>query len=184
MQNLRELGALPSEPQLPPATGDSPQTPEIVLPLQICGYAPGLSNCQCSKIYFGITYGGWLNLKTTQLKGGIVQKRLQKYYVLHKNIVLSAKISGSAPGQIIIYCLINNNAFVIVAAHFFAVTTEGVYISNQSHRNLQWALGRSAYILLRLSECLNPIFYNLSSRYELRYIPNPAAYFNVRYCIN
>ena len=77
---------MPSEPQLPPATGDSPQTPEIVLPLQIRGYAPGLSKCQCSKIYFGITYGGWLNLKTTQLKGGIVQKRLQKYYVLHKKL--------------------------------------------------------------------------------------------------
>ena len=55
---------------------------------------------------------------------------------------------------------------------FFTSTALHIYVSIWEkwtltfyHVRLEWWLTATAHISLRLSECLNPIFYNLASRY-------------------
>ena len=41
------------------------------------------------------------------------------------------------------------------------------YTEDQSYLDFSWRFIATSFTLVRFSECLNPIFYNLSSRYEL-----------------
>jgi len=49
------------------------------------------------------------------------------------------------------------------------ITTSGSeadinYINDQSHWDFIWEAFVFSHVMLRVSECLNPIFYNISSR--------------------
>ena len=76
--HLRRLGTFPPNTQPPVASPPDPYLLRLeALPaylwnsslLQISGYAPGYSNHQHTKVYFGITHGDWLHLKLLTWKG-------------------------------------------------------------------------------------------------------------------
>ena len=54
------------------------------------------------------------------------------------------------------------NFFCALAYHFFSVNR----INQPGHEPYNWWFAFMEYLLLRISECLNPVFYNLASRYN------------------